>query len=421
MEGFEIPGTNKTPQELEVLKRAVVVWINKRSEHLDALLKILEDPSKDARTDAWKSRIDAMRGDLATFCRTDSQLPQPPTFNALAWMSINSNYETTFVDNIAACQLAVETRDYLTNYIETMAQETKALSTKWDAMLATHRNHETGELEVLNQIEALIKDTVNNTNQAHSQIAAAIKEAKEQLDRIPEGGADAMNIPQNNLIQIAGAAVTYWQAAKVGFADKTMRFEMFLREEVGGPLLLFNEFYEDTEKFVEELGWDKAERKVNDAKSTLSGKSSSGGVTAENIKDTEVFLQAANVILQGHVNNAKKVWEDFANAHRHKFFGPVTPSFERAIFNKPMFDDRISQLRADSLLELVKMWRSDGRTIFGVDISGLPAHVAEQFRAAMRDQLEDIDEIVREPFVDRCLDATKTAVKNTIEFMKIKR
>lgn len=419
--GFEIPGINKTPAEIEVLKRAVVEWINKRSEHLTALLKILEDPSKDPKADAWKSRIDAMRGDLANFCRTDSKLPQPPTFNALTWMSINSNYETAFVDNIAACTTAIETRDYLTNYIEVLTQETKALSTNWEAILAKHRNHETGELEVLNQIEALIKETVSNANAAHARVAAVIKEAKEALDRIPEGGADAMNIPQNNLIQIAGAAVTYWQAAKVGFADKSMRFEMHLREELGGPLLLFNEFYKDTEKFVEALGWDKAERRVNDAKSALSNKSSSGGVTQENIKDTEVFLQAANVMLQGHVNNAKKVWEDFANAHRHKFFGPVTPDFERAIFNHRMFEDRLSQLRAESLLELIKMWRSDGRTILGVDVSGLPPHVADQFRTAMRDQLEDVDEILREPFVDRCIDAARTVVKNTVGFLSIKR
>jgi hypothetical protein len=133
----------------------------------------------------------------------------------------------------------------------------------------------------------------------------------------------------------------------------------------------------------------------------------------------ETFVSAAKVLLQGHLNVGKKVWEEFADEHHGKFFGPITPRCARSLVDREAFMNCYQSIPVDSLLEAISIWRDSARTIFGVDLSGLPPKTATLYREEMRRQLERIDEELRDPPVQRFGDCVTTVVGNVVGFLRI--
>lgn len=405
------------PAEQPVLKQAILDWSVKRAEQLNALLGVLEEDTKDPRTDKWKSHVSALRDALSTFCKTDTRLPQPATAASLAFVLTNAVAEADFVEAIEAALLAAQTRDTLTRYIDVVREQTKILETRWDALIASHKSYEAQELAVIEQVQTMLTEVARDVKGLYTQLnqaaAASVKTTSDAISQMPEGGADKIGVPLNNEIQLVAQAVERWQYLKTGMDTQETRFQTYFREELGGPLLLFQDFREDTKEFIDEFGYQKLSDDVEKAKAALDPIRSSG-TTPANRKDGELFANAAKLLLQGHLNNAKKVWDDFATKHEGKFFGPIKPDFSKALLDRDQFEQKYERLQAADLHSLAQMWRSDSRTVFGVDLSGLPAHVADQYRAALRPTFERIDEILKKPVLERFGENFKVAFGNAI-------
>jgi hypothetical protein len=416
LESIDAP-LNAPPAEQPVLKQAIIDWSVKRAEHLNALLDVLEEDTKDPRTDKWKSRVSALKDALSTFCKTDTRLPQPATAASLAFVLREAIAETDFVEAIEAALLAAQTRDALTRYIAVVREQTEILETKWGGVIAPHKSYEAQELAVIEQVQTMLTEVARDVGALHTQlkqaVATSVKTAGDAISQMPEGGADKIEVPLNNEIQMAGQAVDRWQYLKTGMDTQETRFQSYFREELGGPLLLFQDFREDTKEFIDEFGYQKLSEDVEKAKAALDPIRSSG-TTPANLKDGELFANAAKLLLQGHLNNAKKAWDAFVTKHEGKFFGPIKPEFSKALLDRDQFEQKYDRLQAADLHSLAQMWRDSSRTVFGVDFSGLPAHVAEQYKAALRPAFERIDEILKKPVLERFGENFKVALGNAV-------
>ncbi|HWO17370.1 MAG TPA: hypothetical protein VNO30_01295 [Kofleriaceae bacterium] len=403
------------PAEQSILMQSIVDWNAKRAEHLDALLDILTEDTKEPRIDKWKSRVSALKDALSVFCKTDTRLPQPATAASLALVLTNAISEADLVEAVEAALPAVEARDAVTRYIDAVREETKTLETSWASVIASHKSYEAQELAVIEQVERMLTEVARDIGSLQSDLkklaTASIQTASAVVSKMPEGGANEADIPADNEIQVADQIIDRWQLLKTGMDTEEYRFQTYFREELGGPLLVFQDFREETKKFIDEYGYSKLLEQVEKAKAALDPIRSSG-TTPANLKDGEAFVTAAKLILQLHATNAKKIWDDFATKHEGKFFGPIKPDISKALLDRDEFEKKYERLQAHNLHSLLQMWRDSSREPFGIDFSGLPAHVADQYKAAIRPALERVDEVLKQPVLDRFGANFKVALQN---------
>lgn len=405
-----------TDAEKKILREAIVQWSKVREEKLDALVKLLGEQTPDPRFDKWREHVRSLKDALATFCSTQARLQQPPTEWSARFVASNGVAETAFVDALEAAVVAAEARDTLTKYVRDVREEIKSLETKWESITASHRSYESQEHAVIEQVERMINEATSNARDAHTKlveaVSASVKSTADQLDRLPEGGTDTANVPADNAIKIIGNMIERWQYLKAGIEDQKYRFEGYFREELGTPLLLFQDFRQDTQKFIDDFGYEDAVEALTDGLRGLDAIVSRGGTSSANQADAKTFAEAAKIMLQGHGNTAKNTWDDFVTKHKGKFLGPVSPDFAKALLDRETFQRKYDRLAVADLHTLAKMWRDGSRTVYGVDFSGLPPHVAETYKAALRPSLERLDAILADPVLDRFREAFNRALEN---------
>jgi hypothetical protein len=61
---------------------------------------------------------------------------------------------------------------------------------------------------------------------------------------------------------------------------------------------------------------------------------------------------------------------------------------------------------------VAQRWRDNARTVWGVDLSGLPPNVAESYRNALQTELRKLDEQLRDPLLDRFGNSMRTVIEN---------
>jgi len=212
--------------------------------------------------------------------------------------------------------------------------------------------------------------------------------------------------------------VDAFRALSAGVDDQRTRFERYMREEMGAVLFLFQDFREDTQRFIDEFGYREVTEREEAANRALAAIASNGATTSSNRTDAETFATAATILVKGHVNNARNTWDDFVEKHQEKFFGPIRQAFSRALLDRDAFEARYARLQAADMAELAARWRDNARTVWGVDAAGLPPHIAESYRNALRDELRKLDELLRDPVLERFGTSMRAVMDNAWSVMR---
>jgi uncharacterized protein (DUF2267 family) len=206
--------------------------------------------------------------------------------------------------------------------------------------------------------------------------------------------------------------VDLFRTLKIGIEDQTTRFERYMREETGSVLFVFQDVREDTQQFIDKFGYKAVLEKEQVANRFLDAVLANGATSSGNKTDAEKFVEAAHILIKGHVNNAKNTWDDFVTKHERKFFGPVGPDISKALLDRDQFESKYRNLQAENLQELASRWRSNARELWGVSFSGIPPHMAETYRNALKDKMRDLDTLLRDPLLTRFGDGMKVVVEN---------
>jgi hypothetical protein len=408
-----VPGPND--RDVALLRDAAEKWIEARREHLDALLELLREQDTKPQADAWKKRVDTFKDDLKRFGSALGSNSQASEW-ARAFLSMNTAADEKFITAVEKAVTVPESRDYMTAYLQVVTQQTKDLETKWDATISKHESYEKQEEAAVEEVQKIIAAAISSARDLDSKIASAIgatlEQIKDLIQKLPEGGADAMNIPFNNELVIAGTAIERLKELMAGVDKQTTRFESYFREEIGSVLFLFQDFREDTREFIDKFGYKEVLKREEDARSALDSFKSAASSSSGNKTDAEQFAEAAGILVKGHLNNAKSSWDAFVEKHDKKFFGPVGPDVSKALLDRDLFENKYERLQARDLNDLAEKWRSNIRETWDVSFSGIPPALEARYRKELADKLRDLDEILRRPFLDRFRDAFKTCLDN---------
>ncbi len=401
--------------DIALLRDAVEKWIEARRGHLDALLILLREPDAKPQADAWKNRMETFKDDLKRFGSALGSNSQASEW-ARTFLSMNTTADEKFVTALEKAAVVPEARDYMTTYLQILGQQMKDLETKWNATISKHASYEQQEEATIDEVYKIIADAISNARDLETKMVSAIgstlEKIKSLIEGLPEGGADAMDIPFNNELVIAGKAVEWFKLLLVGVDTQSTRFETYFREEIGSVLFLFQDFRDDTKEFIDKFGYKEVLKREDDSRSALDSFKSAAASSSGNKIDGEQFAEAAGILIKGHVNNAKNAWDDFVAKHEKKFFGPVGPDVAKALLDRDVFENKYERLQARDLNDLAEKWRSNIRETWDVSFSGIPEKLAERYQKELAEKLRDLDEILRRPFLDRFRDAFRTSLDN---------
>ena len=402
-----------------VLLTAVNDWDGERSSVLGGLCVLLE-PGGGEAAGLWRGGADRLRDHLRRFSESLRNVSSPIE-GSLHFIQSNAAADEAFVSAIGKAVAVAEARDYMVKYLEIVRQETASLEVKWEKVVSEHASYQQQELAVIEQIDALVRDAIVKARDLDAKVAGFIADwiskTKNALQSIPEGGADAMNVPNNNELAAAGLTIDTFRALSAGIEDQRARFERYMREELSSVLFLFTDFRKDTQGFIEKYGYQTVLNQEEAANKALSEMVSSSSTSSGNKADAEEFAEAARTLIKGHVNNAKNTWDAFVEKHEEKFFGPVGPNISRALLDRDLFESKYQNLQAANLNELAAKWRHNAREIWGVDFSGIPPHIAESYRNALKDKLRDLDDLLRDPLLQRFRENMNVLIENTSSFI----
>ena len=333
---------------------------------------------------------------------------------ARTFVSMNTTADEKFATGLEKAIVAAEARDYMTTYLQTIRQQTRNLEIKWDNTLSRHQSYQKQQEAAVEEVHKIVADAISSARDLETKIVSGIGNTlqliKDALQKLPEGGADAMQIPFNNELVAAGLAVERFRALLAGVDTQSTRFESYFREEIGSVLFLFKDSRKDTKEFIDKFGYKEVLEREDKARSALESFVSAAASSSGNKIDAEQFAEAAKTLVKGHVNNARNTWDDFVQKHGEKFFGPIAPNVSRALLDRDIFQKKYERLQALNLHELAQKWRNNVRAVWEVDLSGIPRKLADRYRRELTEKLRDLDEILKRPFLDRFRDAFRTSL-----------
>jgi hypothetical protein len=180
-----------------------------------------------------------------------------------------------------------------------------------------------------------------------------------------------------------------WLRTNEEFLKRVNTYRELVQAEAGGVYVLFSQTYTDTQRFVEEHGYDVAKGLYKHAVESLNAwvaKQPSGPVR----DDAESFAKDCLERISMNLSRTETTFNEFVSRHKDKFFGPVGPSIKEALSERQSWDLYLSNLRSKDVESKLRQFRAEATTFFTVDIDGPVSKNIDEIR--FREDLLNDDE-----------------------------
>jgi hypothetical protein len=171
-----------------------------------------------------------------------------------------------------------------------------------------------------------------------------------------------------------------------------------IQKRTSGLLVLFNETYNDTKKFVEENGFDKAKVRYQETSDTLDRWASE--LPSDGLKsDFGDYRKALLDRLSRHLSEIETMYNRFVRENQGRFLGPLGPDISEALTQTKKWEEYRVGLVSMGLDEKVRKWREDLRGILVVsmrDAIEKSAAELDYFDPEVRQQLQTPFEAFRD-------------------------
>lgn len=369
---------------------AVEGYIEARNDALTRLASFIADAGESEREGAWTSIIDDL-GDIPELSDVDDELSSEA---ALALYDQFMTEEQAWVSALSVLETAAY-RDDLIQLKLRLDNMTTLLEDKWKELL-----DDDGQLD---QEERAAIAAISET---YGRTAREMRDARERtrgyLNTLADVAANDMvgSFIPGVLGDIVGMlAQTVKAYNDYRSAVETMQTQ--LKELSAQELKLLEGFLttrKDTQLFVEQNGLDVMKAHYADADGEL--RAFTGVGTSAQRRDAEEFADQVRGALSEHVSEGESTFNAFVTRHQGKFFGPVAPDIEEALLETQVWlaEGEDAESRGRDLQELLRAWRDDANTLFGVSFSrdGITDEERQFIQDYLRGDLEAVMEAMEE-------------------------
>ncbi|MCB0374715.1 MAG: hypothetical protein KDD04_02225 [Sinomicrobium sp.] len=326
--------------------------------------------------------------------------------------------ESVFFTRLAHMQLPNAMQGKLIEYRREFEEEKKKLLDKWKDLLDKDKGIDSKMDETTNKLLQLYKEGLKKVDAANTK-------ARENLTKYLKAAhvADEATSPGTpSILEPVNAMMSQLNIFMTSSKELAKRFEALYKSEETVVVILFGKTRAGVKEFLEKTNLDKALDEYEEAgKKCLDVANSfkSAGQKADAVK----FVTESARVTKKHMEAFTKAYNDFVNAFRGIFIGPVGDRTVEDLVEKQRWDYAKNEWqRLNIQTELKKMY-DDAREWWAVDLDDLHPAVKEHVEKLLEKERKRLEPALREAGDNSVLDALKQML--TIEKMllvdKIKR
>lgn len=353
-------------KERTLLQAACKDYVNSRNSFMAQMIDGMSSNNGD-QENPYKNAINSLSPVVSrSFSERVKNVGTPSPQADLFCMRVEME-EATFMKALEQTVIAASKRDYLYKYEGIIKKQIEDLDKRWTEVTKAHQNYDAVEKQITDELTNLIKEA---SQAAAAKTATKGETAIRYIDTLlklptPPGvlgdGAKAV-------LAVIKESVSYWKGKTDMFSSRLKQFQDAYKSEVGTTLVLFKDFREETQEFIDDFGYDKAEDEKEAGDSALNSFVSSCATDAQK-SDATVFADEAKKALAAKLSIAKNIWDDFVKKNEKKFFGPVGPEIAEGLLSTSAWKDRKAALAHTSLHALLKEWRDESRNHQFIEIA----------------------------------------------------
>jgi hypothetical protein len=387
------------------LQDAVDTYVRARDEHISSLVATLGDTSNKRLSEAlgyldrW---LDALK--IFNNCLSSSS---DTTTAALAFLTTASFEERQAIESLRATNVA-EAHDVLIHRGKMVEEKIKALADKWERINDWSREFDTRETEAIESVRRMVDEVIlqmapaidqvaNVGNRLYSKLenefklvggfladvgtavglaekvsAPAGQMAAKQLQSALTGGVlSAAGMPSLSSGDPSGQLGQVTRSMRTSIdllqGKRALEYREAIQRRTDGVLVLFNETYRDTTKFIEENGFDKAKARYQETSDTLDRWVS--GLPTDGLKSD--FGQLRKDLLEKlsrQLSEIETMFNRFVKENEGRFFGPLGPNIAEALTQTKKWEEIRVNFLNQGLDQKLRSFRSSIKGFLIVDI-----------------------------------------------------
>jgi hypothetical protein len=401
-------------QERDVLQHALDSYLGAREKCLDELVGIVAETStgKTRQESAWETRIDDCEVDASKLAGAIESISGTPSPAARTFADEAAVQEQRFFETLKATKVA-ERRDHLIENQKNVVALRDQLREEWEALKSQDDEIDAQEKEVADQIEEALQHGAEEAARQHRTIKERVAANLGTISRFTRTwgkgivallglltGADLQTL-KDAIAGISGSApqieatTQNYVEANLAYVNRVAEYKALVQSERGGVFVLFKEFRDSTQRFVDNHGFDKAQeeyQQASDAMSEWASLAESPGARS----DAEAFGKDVMEKLTGHLEKTKTEFNTFVSQNKDRFFGPISPDITKALTEPRVWQDWQQSIQGLDLAAKLSQWRDQADTFFGISNSSLSSedqkYLEELIQARINELLKAIDE-----------------------------
>lgn len=425
-------------EEAAKIRDAVNSYIRDREDRLSTLLSLIGDTSDKRLGDVlncFNQWLDAVKrfGDCLNSTRDT-------TTAALIFVTRTSFEEKQAIESLRDTNVGAA-HDVFIYRAKALEEKTKALADKWDKLYGESGYFDAQEKASIDAVRRLVDEVIRKTGPSVDQLARVpndlynavkaelklLNDAIARLGKVANVDAAARKVWEDGikLIDPAGklrSALTKEALKAVGvtlpstddpnptkdlgeairstsqFTDGLLQqrvneYREAIQKRTSGLLVLFKDTYNDTKKFIEENGFDKAKARYQETSDTLDRWAS--GLPSDGLKsDFGEYRKALVDRLGRHLSEIETIYNRFVKENQGRFFGPLGPDISEALTQTKKWEEYRVGLFSVGLDEKVRKWRDDVRGILVVSLQS----AIEKTASELDDFEPEVQRQLRTPF-----------------------
>lgn len=355
-------------KERTMLRAACRDYLNSRNSFMNQMLEGLSSTYND-QENPFKNSISNLAPVVSrSFSERIKNVGTPSPQADLFCMRVEIE-EATFMVALGHTVIAASKRDYLFKYEGIIKKQIEDLEKRWNEVKRAHENYDTVEKEIADALINVIKEAAQ---EAAAKTATKGETAVKVIDiglKLPIPSPPG---PLGELVTIAKEglkiAINSWKAKNDFFSARMQQFQDAYKSEVGTTLVLFKDFREETKEFIDDFGYDKAQKESETGERALNDFISACATDGQKY-DAGVFSDEAKKAIKAKLETGKRIWDEFVQKNEKKFFGPVGPEISEALLSLSAWKEKKSVMLYPNLYTLLKDWRDETRNHQFIEIA----------------------------------------------------
>jgi len=381
-------------QAIRNIRDALAVYMPRRRECLDDLLKILADESESTRETAraWTERCNSTRSAIPGIFENilrNIMLPTEAAAVGYRWHLTLVANEDKFFAALAKVN-AAEVRDYLVANRQNLKSYTDTLDQKWRTIVGEGNKLQTDEKKVYDEMVDMTKRIVSEFAESERTMYEQTRQGGNLVLKGVEKGADIIewvfDLPEGTADVLEKAAEALrernekWLEGNQYLQGRLANYKALVQAEKGGVLPLFKETRRQVYEYWDRNNAERARDWLAKAKSSLEEWLTACPTYGQQ-DDAKRFYEEAFKLVEKHLNNVEAVASEFESTWNGVFKGALAPTTIDELIDTAawrMNAETLAAIRTPSVVdELVKKMDGYYEESLAAPLEKLREHVQE--------------------------------------------